>query len=292
MEQQTTFFIRYLPMKISLISMETAVLPVYLGSTLRGAIGQALHHDAVAFNYLYNNRNLSDNGQDIVNPYVIVPPAINEAPYHTGEELSFHILLLGEAVRYTYPLINALYGVQRLGLGASRYPFELKKVTHSLDQRVIWQEGLFNAVAARSITLPYRSLPGIRKLTIYAHTPLRIRRNGVLLETVDFTTIIRNITQRIEAIAARYGGWVDTMDTARIQTLSSEVSIIQNNLELKNMKRYSNRLGEKIDFSGLLGTIQFEGELTPFVPWLYAAQILHIGRNTTFGMGRIEVEFI
>lgn len=47
-----------------------------------------------------------------------------------------------------------------------------------------------------------------------------------------------------------------------------------------------------MDFSGLLGNVQFEGNITPFVPWLYAAQILHIGRNTTFGMGKIEVEFI
>lgn len=82
------------------------------------------------------------------------------------------------------------------------------------------------------------------------------------------------------------------MEAERIRTLASEVSIIQNHLQLKSMKRYSNRLGEKMDFSGLLGSIQFEGKLTPFVPWLYAAQVLNIGRNTTFGMGRIEVEFI
>ena len=61
---------------------------------------------------------------------------------------------------------------------------------------------------------------------------------------------------------------------------------------MKDIKRYSNRLGQKMDFSGLLGNVQFEGNITPFVPWLYAAQILHIGRNTTFGMGKIEVEFI
>lgn len=292
MEQQTAFFIRYLPIKISLISMETAVLPSYLGSTLRGAIGQALHQDADAFNYLYKNRVLNDNGQDIVNPYLIVPPAISDACYHTGEELSFYIYLLGDAERYVQQLINALQKIKRLELGASRYPFELKKMVHSLEQRIIWQKGFFNAAAARGATLPYRCLSDIREMTIYAHTPLRIRRNGALLEDIDFPTIIRNITSRLEAIAARYGGWVDRAEAERIQTLSEKVTIIQNHLELKNMKRYSNRLGEKMDFSGLLGSIQFEGELTPFVPWLYAAQILHIGRNTTFGMGRIEVEFI
>ncbi len=292
MDQQTTFFIRYLPMRISLMSKETSVLPEYLGSTLRGAIGQALHHNTIAFNYLYNNRTLSGDKQDIVNPYVIVPPAFNETSFHAGEELGFQFFLLGEAAQYARSLVNALHDIQKLKLGASRHPFILKKVTHSLDQRVIWQEGLFNEVAARSVIVPYQSLSDIRRLTIRVHTPLRIRRNGALLEIIDFPTIIRNITHRVEAIAMRYGGWVDTMEIDRLQTLASEISIIQSHLNFKSMKRYSNRLGKKMDFGGLLGTIQFEGELTPFVPWLYAAQILHIGRNTTFGMGRIEVEFI
>ncbi|HIR14809.1 MAG TPA: CRISPR system precrRNA processing endoribonuclease RAMP protein Cas6 [Candidatus Choladousia intestinavium] len=47
-----------------------------------------------------------------------------------------------------------------------------------------------------------------------------------------------------------------------------------------------------MDFSGLIGTIEYEGDLTPFAPWLNAAQKLHIGRNTTFGLGEIQVYFV
>lgn len=291
MEQQAVFFLKYLPMKVSLVSLETAILPAYLGSTLRGAVGQALHCDPPAYNYLYNNRSLSKGRQDIPNSYLIVPPEINRSEFRPGEELCFYIILLGEAAQYTQPLVNALKR-KRLGLGALRFPFELKKITHALDQRVIWEDGSFYEAAARSVVLPHRSLPDVNKVTIRTRTPLRIRRDGALLETVDFITIIRNITHRLEALARRYGGWVDSLEVARIQTLSAQVAMIQNHFELKAITRYSNRIGEKMDFSGLTGSMQLQGELTPFVPWLYAAQTLHIGRNTTFGMGRIEVEFI
>lgn len=291
MEQQALFSIKYLPMKVSLISTETSVLPAFLGSTLRGAIGQALYPDAVVYNYLYNNRVLSDHTHDIVNPYIIVPPKMNQSTYHEGEELCFQLILLGDAIQYAQSLVQVLCGARKLELGASRFPFTFKKVTHSLDQRVIWQEGSFHEIALRSTVLPCRTLPCVRQLTIQAQTPLRIRRKGVLLEEVDFPTIIRNITSRIEAITARYGGWADTMEANHVRTLASEVSVVQNHLEMKNMQRYSNRLGEKMDFGGLLGSIRFAGDLMPFVPWLYAAQILHIGRNTTFGMGNIKVEF-
>ena len=63
-------------------------------------------------------------------------------------------------------------------------------------------------------------------------------------------------------------------------------------LRVERMERYSNRINGKMDFSGLMGEVEYEGELSPFVPWLCAAQVLHIGRNTTFGMGKIEVYFI
>ena len=39
---QKHFEISYLPLKVSLISQQRAELPPYLGSTLRGVIGQAL----------------------------------------------------------------------------------------------------------------------------------------------------------------------------------------------------------------------------------------------------------
>lgn len=290
MEQQAPFFLTYLPMKISLVSLKTAILPAYLGSTLRGAVGQALRCDSCTYNYLYHNRSLSNGRQDIPNPYLIVPSQINHSEFRTGEELSFHILLLGEAVQYAQPLVKALQ-IQELGLGATRYPFVLKKITHDPDQRVIWEDGNFHAAAVRSVALPYRTLPDVNQVTIHTRTPLRIRRDGALLETIDFVTIIRNITHRFEAVAARYGGWVDAAEAERIRELSVQVAVLQNHFAAKPMMRYSNRLGEKMDFSGLTGSMRLQGDLSPFVPWLYAAQIFHVGRNTTFGMGRIEVEF-
>ena len=78
-------------------------------------------------------------------------------------------------------------------------------------------------------------------------------------------------------------------EATRLLMLAAEVRTTKEDLRLE---QYSNRLKGKMDLSGLLGELEFAGDLTPFVPWLLAAQILHIGRNTTFGMGRIEVYFI
>ncbi len=291
MSQQATFFIQYLPIEVSLVSMEASVLPEFLGSTLRGAIGQALHTNADAYRYLFNNRSYSKNKQDIVNPYMIVPPICETTTWHKGETLRFEVLLFGEAIRIAQDLIQALVG-STLSLGVSRHPFAFIKARHKVDQRILWENNRFYPSAARSVTLPYFSLDAVRQVRIRTCSPLRIRRNGLLLETIDFPTVMRNIAHRIEALALSYGGWVDTDVINHLQKDSETIVVIDSSLKRKEVERYSSRINGKMDFSGLMGKIQFEGDLTPFVPWLYAAQVLHIGRNTTFGMGGIEVEFI
>ena len=46
-----------------------------------------------------------------------------------------------------------------------------------------------------------------------------------------------------------------------------------------------------MDFSGLIGELEYAGELTPFVPWLATAEVLHIGRNTNIWNGKYSSVF-
>lgn len=292
MEKQQGFSLSYIHLKVVLLSEESTQLPPYLGSTLRGVIGHALKEDKEAYDYLYRNHVLSDNKMDIVNPYIIKPPLQEQSAYLKGSKLEFDIILLGNAQRYTFSVIKALNKINNLGLGALRSPFVLNKVLHKKDQRIIWQDGYFNSIGIKHEELPYLSLSDVRKVIMQIHTPLRIRRKGKIILKLDFPTIFRNIASRLEELTKRYGGQVNEGEIDRLKILSEEINVVREELRLEELKRYSNRQGKTVDLSGLLGSIEFEGDLTPFVPWLYAIQKLHIGRNTTFGMGNITVEFM
>lgn len=286
---------KYLPLEITLTALKRAQLPSYLGSTLRGVLGQILYQtDQEAYRYLYANGMKAGGQQNSVKPYILEPPELctGKRIIEEGEKLSFNLLLLGDTTKYSYSIIRALEKIEQYGLGACRYPFRLLQVMHRKEQRLLWREGNYYPMGKQEVGIPDRTLLEVEGAGIRFCTPLRIRRGGKLLTDISFAVLIRNITNRVVALTERYGGWVDQEVVAKLQELSLEIKTVKESLKIEELDRYSNRLQEKMNFSGLLGEMEFAGDLTPFVPWLYVAEILHIGRNTTFGMGKVQVYFI
>ena len=291
------FEISYCPLTISLIALQRAELPPYLGSTLRGALGQALRQtDKEACTFLYRNGEKKDRdmGNVVVKPYMIIPPEIQtpQTVFGQGEKLDFELLLFGNAGEYVSAVVSALEQLYRFGLGVRRYKFDLSEIINSQTRRIIWRKGQYFKEAVTGADIQRYELQNVTGMVIKICTPLRIRHGGRLVKQISFQTLIRNITNRIMALTERYGGWTDQEEAGRLLALAEKVRTVHEKIKVERMERYSNRTNAKMDFSGLIGTIEYEGDLTPFVPWVYAAQRLHIGRNTTFGMGKIQVYFI
>jgi len=51
-------------------------------------------------------------------------------------------------------------------------------------------------------------------------------------------------------------------------------------------QRYSNRQQQAMSLGGVLGRVVLRGDLAAFLQMLQAGQWLHIGKETTFGMGK------
>ena len=142
------FEISCLPLKVSLTALQRAELPPYLGSTLRGVLGQAmLQTDKEACAFLYRNGEESDidTGKVVVKPYMIIPPEtrIPQTVIEQGEKLEFELLLFGSAAEYVSSVVSALEQLHRFGLGARRYRFDLTDILDSQTQRIIWRKGQY-----------------------------------------------------------------------------------------------------------------------------------------------------
>jgi len=281
------FSFTYLPLMIRLKCLESANLPAYLGSALHGIVGWSLQSNKKVYKYLFENRGRSE-GFDIVNPYIIDPP-LHPVLYKAGDELRFQLVLLGDAVDYTEEVICAMAETRVFGLGSERKQFELFEILHGHSLNPMWRPGGFTVNSEDVVKISNEIQYECTRCSVQLLTPLRIRRNGKLLNELDFLTIIRNITRRLIELTTRYGGVIQMDEVERILAYANQIQMTSSGLYLKEMQRYSSRKNEKDDFSGILGSMTFEGDLCMFRPWLNAAQVLHIGRNVTFGCGRINV---
>ena len=73
---------------------------------------------------------------------------------------------------------------------------------------------------------------------------------------------------------------------------ASAVAITRRELHWKEQNRYSHRQKAEMLFGGFLGEIDLEGDLRPFLPLLHAAEVLHVGKGATFGLGKITLKTI
>lgn len=279
-----------LPLVIRLKCEETGELPLFLGSTIRGVLGWSLlTAKSDIYPYLFDAENGTKTKAHLAKPYLIEPPS-PKSIYHKDDELIFTLSLLGEASMYASELIHVLIEQRIFHLGAKRIPFRLLSVIHGSTYQEIWDEKTAKTRIRNLLSCSICPEKLVTEwLSIQFQTPLRIRRRGKLVTAIDFPTIIRNITARLNELTASYGGFVHTQEIEQICELAKDIQQVSSVIRCYEMKRYSNKINEKMDFTGVLGTVTFQGNLTPFTPWLHAAHVLHIGRNTTFGCGKLEL---
>ncbi len=181
------------------------------------------------------------------------------------------------------------------GLGVRRAPFALDRVTAQApdgSHLPLFADGHPLAPAAPPPSLPPVTAPGLTtpRATLRLLTPLRLKIRNGLAGTVTFRELVFAMLRRTLELAWFHvpGAEVDW----HFRPLLDQADAIRctPHLTWHDQERYSNRQQTKMLFGGLLGRLDLEGDLTPFVPLLRAAEILHVGKGATFGLGRIAVE--
>ncbi len=71
--------------------------------------------------------------------------------------------------------------------------------------------------------------------------------------------------------------------------MAKGVAIKESTLKWYDWERYSTRQDTRMKMGGFVGEITFEGNIEPFMPLLKAGEILHVGKGTSFGLGKYEI---
>ena len=71
---------------------------------------------------------------------------------------------------------------------------------------------------------------------------------------------------------------------------ASDIKIENCKIKWVDLERYSSRQKTKMKMGGFVGNIEYKGSIEKFLPLIYLGSYLHIGKNTTFGLGKYIIE--
>ncbi len=227
-------------------------------------------------------------------PYVLVPPLDGLIEYPPALRFDVELLLVGEAVNRLAACCDALAQAGRLECGTVGGRFEIEAVEPLLPAA----DGSATAAtggeavpgqcvrAGQLMALPWAP---VERLTLKLLTPLRL--HNASRQAPTFHALMRSLARRSAALAAfdPSVGPEDEAETAALLKLAKPVEARDAALTWFDWERASPNKDQWMRLGGFVGSVDFAGELTPFVPSLRLGEWMHVGGKTSFGLGRYRV---
>lgn len=287
-------------------------LPPYAGSMLRGAFGHALlalaplpHtdgqpcalHATCAYCQVFASPPLPAHSlqkfSQMPQPYAVEPPTDGAQRLQPGQTFSFGMVLIGRALAQLPTIVLAWERALRMGLGVQQSRCTLLAVQQEGADAPLWQAGQASALVPLQPHLPAAAVL-LGHATLHFHTPLRLQIQGQPARTAAELTarsLLITLARRWQLLQdVHLGHSAAQQDFAALAEQAQAVALYAPDMHWMDWGRYSQRQQQEMKLGGLLGPLQLQGELAPFAPLLHWGQWLHIGKNTSFGLGGYRLQ--
>jgi len=291
-------------------------LPAYKGSTFRGGFGHAfkkvvcinrericdtcLLKSNCVYSYVFETPPPTDTTKMrkypfAPHPFVILPPLEEKNSYLKDETLCFDLTLIGRAIDYLPYFIYTFDELGRIGIGKDKGKYQLEKV-QCRGKTKKW-ESIYSSKdkilkkSCGEITLEdlENKLESTDELRLVFLTPTRLKFDERLSPNPEFHILLRNLLRRISLLSYFHCGEKLNIDFKGLIERAKDIQIKRNNLSWFDWERYSNRQEIRMKMGGLVGSITFEGDFEEFIPFLVLGEYIHVGKGTSFGLGKYEI---
>lgn len=337
--------------RFTVCAKEHIRFPSYKGSAFRGGFGYAfkrvvcvikgkecddcLLKQKCIYSYIFETPPPQDTEMlrlypKVPHPFVIEPPITEKQTFESGEEFSFYLILIGQAIDYIPYFIYTFTELGKQGIGQGRGKYDLIQVEGiDLESKAVEiynnktqtltshypiiqarQIGI-NSLETRNEVTPQTNphyqggiKGGVKNqpqqdisqgnnhtnhLTISLLTPLRLRFDGHITDKIEFHVLTRNLLRRISSLSYFHCGEKFQVDFKGLIEKAKAVNQIKSDIHWYDWKRYSTRQEEWMSLGGVTGTVSYEGDLTEFMLLLKLGEYVHVGKGTSFGLGKYEI---
>jgi len=295
--------------------LQAMLLPEFKGATFRGGLGSVFRRlvclregencvgcilrTRCAYSYCFETPSGGDNAarsSHWPHPYVLEPPADKQRIFDADEVISFHLVLVGRGLDYLPYFIFVFKELGRAGLGRSRSRYRLEKVVAG-DEVTVYS-ARDNRIYDDHPLMRFSDLVGGKeaesseamRVRLRFVTPTRLVSGNRLTDKVDFRLFLTSLLRRIAALSLCHCG--QPFDFRPLLPGIEMVRTLRSDLAWHEWERFSTRQKASMKLGGVIGSVTFEGELGRYLPFLRLGEYVHLGKQTSFGLGQYVIESI
>lgn len=308
-ELEEALQIRYVKLHFTIVLLENSVLPKYKASALRGGIGEMLlrancvrdrecekcdfESECMVQRTMYSKFDIKPEfvttGESV--GYVLECENYQEE-FEAGEQIQFQLLLFGKTIVYFNQYMQALYALGMQGIGKNHSRFQIVSVTNTrkepiLDGNNIYMKNYEIQMVSDYVVYRLQQIEreGLEN-TVYFKTPLTLRYHNEYLQEFHVQAMINAVKRRIYMLEC-FEGKISELYSKKYENIPE---ILQQEHYFIGVPRYSTRHGGKMTLKGIEGRMQITEMEPEILELLLAGELLHIGKNTSFGFGRYRIK--
>jgi hypothetical protein len=220
--------------------------------------------------------------------------------YAKDQEILCNLLLIGRAIKELPLFVATFREVGQQGIGNGSGTFLLKEVhgQHILtdEKQLVYSDasGVFierDLIFQLNDLLQLHQTPrkNLKKIRIEFLTPTRIKSSGSFGNPLNFKVLIQTLLTRISNIAYSYCDQTQLLNFRNLVNLAQKVEVVTENKPGREGHRFTEPTNLEMFLGGYVGEIIYSGEMAPFWPWLKAGEVIHLGKNSAFGLGQYVV---
>lgn len=301
--------IRYVKLHFKIVFLNHAELPVNKVSALRGGMGEMLlrancikdrrcdscdfESECIVRRTMYSKFRKQPayvkKGSESIG-YVLECENY-ETQFARGDALNFQLLLFGSAIVYLNLFLQAFYALGMQGIGSGHARFQVLSVKNTNKEDLLVNGSIYmkkytihhisDYVSYRMDQFKKSPPEGILKFK----TPLTLKYRREFLQEFHMAAITAATWRRIYMLAC-FEGIQDGIS----ETISIPIPNIQyQEHRFVSVKRYSTSHGDFMYLKGIEGIVQTDSLEHDALCLLSAGELIHIGKNTSFGFGKYRI---